>query len=106
MDVLAVIVASVPGFGTGAPGAGAFARVRVPVSAGPANPQGAPRDGASPVTAAQAGLGIGLAGIASCFASRGALYRPFARRPRGLIVARGGGDAIACGMIGGLLMLP
>ncbi|PWE29504.1 DUF1761 domain-containing protein [Pararhodobacter marinus] len=130
MDYLAVIVTAAVGFAIGALWYGIFARPWVAASGVPTDEKGAPRDGANPVTWAGAylcillvagmmrhvfnmsavvsvndgvvaGLGIGLFFIAPWVA----LNILFAQRPKVLILIDGGYAAIACAIMGGVLML-
>lgn len=130
MDILAVVVAAAAGFAVGAIWYGVFARVWIPASGVPTDARGAPRAGADPVTYALAflcillvagmmrhifsmagldtvnsgvvgGLGVGL----FCIAPWVALNVLFSQRPRVLILIDGGYAAIACGIMGGVLLL-
>lgn len=130
MDFLAVFVTAAVGFGIGALWYGVFSRRWVAASGVPTDERGAPRAGANPVTYAFAylcillvvgmmrhvfamsaittvnlgvmgGLGIGLFLIAPWIA----LNILFAQRPKILILIDGGYAAIACAIMGGVLLL-
>ena len=130
MDFLAVFVTAAVGFAIGALWYGVFSRRWVAASGVPTNEHGAPRDGANPVTYAFAylcillvagmmrhmfamspidtvnlgvmgGLGIGLFLIAPWIA----LNILFSQRPKILILIDGGYAAVACAIMGGVLML-
>lgn len=130
MDFLAVFVTAAVGFAIGALWYGVFSRRWVAASGVPTDANGAPRDGGNPVTYAFAylcillvagmmrhvfamstittvnlgvmgGLGIGLFLIAPWIA----LNILFAQRPKILILIDGGYAAIACAIMGGVLML-
>ncbi|MBN8293539.1 DUF1761 domain-containing protein [Rhodobacter sp. NTK016B] len=130
MDFLAVIVTAVVGFAIGALWYGVFSRAWVAASGVPTDDKGAPRDSANPVTylgaylcillvvgmmrhiftmsavvsvndGVVAGLGIGLFLIAPWIA----LNIFFSQRPKVLILIDGGYAAIACAIMGGVLVL-
>jgi hypothetical protein len=130
MDWLAVIVTAIVGFAIGALWYGAFSKVWVAASGVPTDSNGAPRDGANPVTygaaflcillvagmmrhvfamsgidtvnlGVVAGLGIGLFFIAPWIA----LNVFFSQRPKVLILIDGGYAAVACAIMGGVLLL-
>ena len=130
MDYLAVIVTAAIGFAIGALWYGIFSKAWVAASGVPTDANGAPRGGANPVTFAgaylcillvagmmrhvfamsaittpglgvMAGLGIGLFFIAPWIT----LNVLFSQRPRGLALIDGGYAALACAVMGGVLML-
>ena len=130
MDYLAVIVTAAIGFAIGALWYGIFSKAWVAASGVPTDANGAPRGGANPVTFAgaylcillvagmmrhvfamsaittpglgvMAGLGIGLFFIAPWIT----LNVLFSQRPRVLALIDGGYAALACAVMGGVLML-
>lgn len=130
MDWLAVIVTAAIGFGIGALWYGVLSKPWVAASGVPTDETGAPKDGGNPITylgayvcillvagmmrhtfgmanidtldkGIVAGLGIGLFFIAPWIT----LNVLFSQRPKALALIDGGYAAIACAVMGGVLML-
>lgn len=130
MDYLAVLVTAAIGFAIGAVWYGVLSKAWVAASGVPTNERGAPKDGGNPITYLGAylcillvagmmrhtfsmahidtlgkgvvgGLGIGLFFIAPWIT----LNVLFSQRPKALALIDGGYAAIACAVMGGVLLL-